>query len=135
MSTLDERYGRRTTRRWVWPTVTAVGVALGIVWAAWVALDTEPVTAEVHGYAVESPARTVATIEVRRPDPVPVRCTVYAQALDHSVVGERTVDVVGERRAEGLGHPSRNGAAGRGVPRDKTIRCPAPFQGRHPGSP
>ena len=93
MSTLDARYGRRTTRRWLWPTVTAVGVVLGIAWAAWVALDTEPVTAEVHGYAVESPARTVATIEVRRPEPVPVSCTVYAQALDHSVVGERTVEV------------------------------------------
>jgi hypothetical protein len=93
VSTLDERYGRRTRRRWLWPAVTAVGVLLGVAWAAWVALDTDPVSGEVHGYTVESDTRIVATIDVRRPDPVAARCTVYAQALDHSVVGERTVDV------------------------------------------
>lgn len=93
VSTLDARYGRRTRGRWLWPTVAAVGVLLGVAWAAWVALDTDPVSGEIHGYTVESPTRVVATLDVRRPDPVPARCTLYAQALDHSVVGERTVDV------------------------------------------
>jgi hypothetical protein len=93
VSTLDERYGRRTTRRWLWPVVSAVGVLVGVAWAAWVAIDTAPVTAEVYGYTVESDTRVVATVDVRREEPVAVRCTVYAQSLDHSVVGERTVDV------------------------------------------
>ena len=93
MTSLDVRYGRRQTRRWLWPVVTAVGVLVGVAWAAWVAFDRDPVTAEIHGYAVESDTRIVATLDVRRPEPVAVRCTVYAQALDHSVVGERTVDV------------------------------------------
>lgn len=93
MSTLDTRYGRRTRRRWLWPAVTAVGVLLGVAWAAWVALDTDPVSGVVHGYEVESPTRVVVTLDVRRPDPVPARCTLYAQSLDHSVVGERTIDL------------------------------------------
>lgn len=94
MSTLDERYGRRTTRRrWLWPVVAAVGVLVGVAWAAWVALDSDVVAGEVRSYVVESDTRVLATIDVRRPEPVPVRCSVYAQALDHSVVGERTVDV------------------------------------------
>jgi hypothetical protein len=93
VSTLDERYGRRTRRRWLWPVVATVGVLAGVAWAAWVALDTAPVTAEVHGYTVESDTRIVATVDVRREEQVAVRCTVYAQSLDHSNVGERTVDV------------------------------------------
>lgn len=93
MTSLDTRYGRRRQRRWLWPAVTAVGVVIGVAWAAWVAFDQDPVTAEIHGYVVESDTRVVATIDVRRPEPVAVRCTVYAQSLDHAVVGERTVDV------------------------------------------
>ncbi len=93
MSTLEDRYGTRRRPRWFWPAVAAVGVLVGIAWAAWVAFQDRPVTAEVYGYEVTSPTETVATLEVRRPDPVAVRCSVYAQAVDHAVVGERTVDL------------------------------------------
>lgn len=93
MSTLEERYGRRRTRRWLWPVVAAVGITLGVVWAAWVAMNGSPVSGEVHGYVVESETRVVATLDVQRSDAVAVRCGVYAQAEDHSVVGERTVDI------------------------------------------
>ncbi len=97
MTDLAARYGRTRRPRWVWPTIAAVGILLGVAWVAWVALDEKPVTADVYGYEVQSDTRVVATLEIRRPEPVPVRCTVYAQSLDHSVVGERTIDVAAGR--------------------------------------
>jgi len=33
------------------------------------------------------------TLDVHRAEPLAVECTVFAQALDHSVVGERTIVV------------------------------------------
>lgn len=93
MSTLDSRYGTRRTPRWFWPVFSAVAITLGVVWAAWIAFGDRPVSADVYGYDVVSETRTVITIDVRRPEPVAVSCTVQAQALDHSVVGERTVEI------------------------------------------
>ena len=93
MSALDQRYGTRQRPRWLWYVVAAVGIALGVVWAAWIAFQDRPVTAEVWGYDVIDDTTTVVTLEVLRPEPLDVTCTVYVQAEDHGIVGERTVDV------------------------------------------
>lgn len=93
MSVLQTRYGRRQRPRWFWPAFATVAIAVGVAWAAWVAFDEPPVSADVYGYEIVSESRTVITLDIRRPDPVDVTCTVQAQALDHSVVGERTVEL------------------------------------------
>lgn len=90
---LSARYG--TTRRphWFWPLVTVVGVVMGVAFAAWVGFQDKPVTGRLYGYEVVDDNLVSVTLDVIRPEPIDVRCTVYAQAADHSVVGEKTVDV------------------------------------------
>jgi hypothetical protein len=90
---LSDRYGTRGRRRWLWAIVAAVGIGLGVAWAAWVAFQPRPVTAELYGYDVVDDHRVDIKLDVRRAEPVRVRCTVYAQAMDHAIVGERTVTV------------------------------------------
>ena len=90
---LSSRYGTRTRPRWFWPAVAAVGIAIGIAFAAWVGFQDEPVTGRLWGYDVIDDHLVTLTVDVVRPDPLAVRCTVYAQAADHSIVGEKTVDV------------------------------------------
>jgi hypothetical protein len=53
----------------------------------------DEITAKLYGYEVVDAHHVKVTLEVRRPDPVRVRCTVYAQSIDHDIVGERTVDL------------------------------------------
>ena len=99
MTDLASRYGTRRHRRWLWAVVVTFGLGLGIAWAAWVAFQPRPVTAELYGYDVVDDRTVEIKLNVHRPDPVAVRCTVYAQGQDHSVVGEKTVDLPpGERR-------------------------------------
>ena len=93
MSDLDARYGRRTSRRWIWPVIAVVGIGAGVAFAAWVAFQPRPVHAVLWGYEVLTDHRVRVTLDVHRPEPLAVECTVYAQALDHSVVGERTIAV------------------------------------------
>ena len=93
MTDLSSRYGTRGRPAWFWPVVAAVGIALGVAFAAWVGFQKDAVTGRLWGYDVVSDHRVTITLDVVRPDPVDVECTVYAQADDHSVVGERTVDV------------------------------------------
>lgn len=91
MTDLDARYGRRRRRpRWVLPVVAAVLIAAGLAWVTWVALQDRPVSAEVYGYDVKGPHVTDITIDVYRSRSVALRCTVAAQAHDHSTVGELT---------------------------------------------
>lgn len=97
---LSSRYGTRTRPRWFWPAVTAVGVAIGIMFAAWVGFQDEPVKGRVWGYDVKSDHLVTLKLDVVRPDPLAVRCTVYAQAADHSIVGEKTVDVPASKEEE-----------------------------------
>jgi hypothetical protein len=92
-STVAARYGTRRRPRWLWLVIAAVGIAIGVSWAAWVAFQPRPVTAKLYGYEVLYAHHVKVTLEIRRPDPVPVRCTVYAQSIDHDIVGERTVDL------------------------------------------
>lgn len=93
MTDLSDRYGTRGRRRWLWPVVAVLGVALGVAWAAWVGFQPRPVTAEVFGYEVVDDHRVDITLNVHRPEPLAVECTVYAQSEDHAVVGEKTVTV------------------------------------------
>ena len=93
MSELDARYGRRTPRRWIWPVVAVIGIAVAVAWAAWVAFQPRPVNGVLWGYEVLDEHHVRVTLEIHRPDPLAVECTVFAQAEDHSVVGERTIAV------------------------------------------
>ncbi|AXT85801.1 DUF4307 domain-containing protein [Aeromicrobium sp. A1-2] len=93
MTDLSSRYGTRSRPQWFWPAVAAVGIILGITFAAWVGFQDKPVTARVWAYDVKDDHQVTVTLDVIRPDPLAVRCTVYAQAEDHSIVGEKTVDV------------------------------------------
>jgi hypothetical protein len=51
------------------------------------------VRAVLWGYDVKSDHRVLVSLDLYRPEPLAVQCTIYAQADDHSVVGERTIDI------------------------------------------
>ena len=93
MSDLDARYGRRSARRWVWPVIAVIGIVAAVAWAAWAAFQPQPVHGVLWGYKVLDDHRVQVTLDVHRAEPLAVECTVFAQALDHSVVGERTIVV------------------------------------------
>lgn len=85
----------------MWVVITVVGVSLAIAWAAWVAFQPRPVSAQLYGYDVVDDRRVDVTVLINRPDPsIPVQCTVYAQSQDHAIVGEKTVDVAPGTREE-----------------------------------
>jgi hypothetical protein len=91
---LSARYGTSGRPRWLWPVVAAVGIAIGVAWAAWVAFQPQPVSARVYGYDVIDDHHVDITLTVHRSDPRQVaRCTVYAQAQDHAIVGEKTATI------------------------------------------
>jgi hypothetical protein len=90
---LSSRYGSSQRPRWFWPTIAAIGIALGVAFAAWVGFQKDPVTGRLWGYDVVSDSQVAVTLDVVRPDPLDVTCTVYAQSADHSIVGEKFVDV------------------------------------------
>jgi hypothetical protein len=90
---LSSRYGSRQRPRWFWPTIAAIGIALGVAFAAWVGFQKDPVTGRLWGYEVVSDSQVAVKLDIIRPDPLDVTCTVYAQADNHSIVGEKTVDI------------------------------------------
>ncbi len=90
---LHERYGRTERPRWFWPTIAVIGISIGVAFAAWVGFQDRPVTARVWAYDVKDDNLVTVTLDVVRPDPLAVRCTVYAQAEDHSIVGEKSLDL------------------------------------------
>ena len=98
MTDLSDRYGTGGRPRWLWPAIAAVGVLIGIAWAAWVGFQPKPVSAQLYGYDIVDDHRVNITLDVHRPDPLAVTCTVYAQAEDHSIVGEKTVRVPADDR-------------------------------------
>ncbi|MGA9101725.1 DUF4307 domain-containing protein [Aeromicrobium sp.] len=100
MTDLAGRYGTRGRPRWLWPVVATIGVLIGIVWAAWVAFQPKPVSAQLYGYEVVDDHHVTVSLNVHRPQPLAVRCTVYAQAEDHSTVGEKTVTVPANDRED-----------------------------------
>jgi hypothetical protein len=97
---LSSRYGSRQRPRWLWPVVAAVGISIGIAFAAWVGFQKDPVTAKLWAYDVISDTQVTATLDVVRPDPLDVTCTVYAQGSDHAIVGEKSIDLPASEREE-----------------------------------
>jgi hypothetical protein len=96
---LSARYGTSGRPRWLWPLVAVVGIGIGVAWAAWVAFQPQPVSARVYGYDVVDDHHVDITLTVHRSDPqMTARCTVYAQAQDHSIVGEKTVTIPADPR-------------------------------------
>ncbi|MEG9225126.1 DUF4307 domain-containing protein [Aeromicrobium sp. Sec7.5] len=93
MTDLADRYGTRTSPRWLWWVVAGAGIAVGIAWAAWIALQPRPISTEVYSFEAVSDTQIDVQLEVIRPEPTAVTCSVYAQALDHSIVGEKTVTI------------------------------------------
>jgi len=75
--------------------VAAVVALAGLTWLFWAALghSTPDVSGGVSSFEVVSDARTDVTLEVHRRVEAAVRCDVYAQAEDKSVVGERSVEL------------------------------------------
>ncbi|MGH3423353.1 MAG: DUF4307 domain-containing protein [Nocardioidaceae bacterium] len=91
---LSTRYGTRHAPRWVWVVVAVVLIGAGVAWAWWASQSvTDPVSAQVHSFDVQSEHSTEITLEVHRRDDGAATCEVYAQAMDHTVVGERTIDI------------------------------------------
>jgi uncharacterized protein DUF4307 len=97
---LSDRYGTGGRPRWWWPAIAAVGVLIGIAWAAWVGFQPKPVSAQLYGYEIVDDHKVTITLDVHRPDPLAVRCTVFAQAEDHSIVGEKTITVPADDRED-----------------------------------
>jgi hypothetical protein len=98
MTDLSRRYGTRTRRPWLIPVIAVVGIALGISWAVWAATVDKPFSARLYGYEVTSDHQTTVKLDIHRPKPREIRCTVQAQAQDHSVVGERTITIPSSKR-------------------------------------
>ena len=90
---MPERYGRpRQGGRTAVVAVSALLALAGLTWLGWAATSSTPgVDAAVSAYEVVSDARTEVTLQVRRRETGAVRCEVYAQAEDTTIVGERTV--------------------------------------------
>ena len=91
---MPQRYGPQ--RRWTSRVVIGAGALVtvaGLVWLVWAASThaTPDVSAGVTGYEVVSSSRTDITVEVHRRVGGQVRCDVYAQAADTTIVGERRV--------------------------------------------
>ena len=73
--------------------MAVIGIVVAVAWAAWVAFQPRPVNGVLWGYEVLNDHRVEVTLDVHRPEPLAVECTVFAQAEDHSIVGERTISV------------------------------------------
>jgi len=93
---LAERYGRpRESRGRRVVVLAAVLGALATAWTAWVGWDhaQEQVSAQLRSYAVTGDTSTEVTLEINRQTGSAVDCQVYAQAGDHSRVGELVVRI------------------------------------------
>jgi len=98
MTDLSTRYGTRRRRPWLFPVIAAACIALGIVWVAWVATADKPYSARLYGYEVTGDHETIVKLDIHRPSPRILECTVQAQAADHSIVGERTITIASSER-------------------------------------
>jgi hypothetical protein len=93
-----ERYGdrhRRSTRAAIVVAVLAGLSLLGLGWLAWLHAST-PVSAELTAFTVRSAHQVSVTVEIHRSGDFAGSCSVEALAVDHSVVGRRTI-LVGSR--------------------------------------
>ena len=104
MSDLDYRYGRRARRRWVWVLAAVIALAAAVTWAAWAGFRPKDVNAVLYGYRVVDDHRVQVELIVHRRTPIDATCTVYAQAEDHSTVGERQVQIDADDPLDGRVH-------------------------------
>lgn len=103
MTDLESRYGRhrRTTPRWLWPVVAAIGISIGVAWAAWASWSDVPAhQARVHSYEVLDDRTTKVDLEIFYDEPVALTCRVFAQSQDKVVVGERTIEVPASSKSQ-----------------------------------
>jgi hypothetical protein len=95
---LAERYGRSGSSRGRRHLTVALAVTLAVVgvgwvvWSGWVHSHQE-VTGQLRAYSVTGDTSTDVTVLVDRRTGAPVECDVYAQAADHSRVGERVLRI------------------------------------------
>ena len=92
---IAERYGRRDTSTRPMMALACGLAVVGVAWVAWAGWvhSSEDVTAVVTSYAVTSDTTTDVTVRIDRSTGDAVECDVYAQAADHSRVGERVLEV------------------------------------------
>ncbi len=98
---LDDRYGRKPNSkpRWLWPAIATVGISAGIAWAAWAAWSETPVfQAEVFAYDVIDDQNIAISLDVYRDEAIALTCTVYAQAHDKMIVGQKSVAIPAENK-------------------------------------
>ena len=97
MSTLDTRYGRTSLSRRVprWVSVAVITAIVGLSWLAWAAWNAseQPVSATITAYETVSSGQIDVRLEITRRDGGAVRCEIYAQAYDHGIVGESSVEL------------------------------------------
>lgn len=74
-------------------TLIVVALVATIAWAAWAGFRPKEVGGVLYGYKVLDDHRVRVELIVRRRESRAAVCTVYAQAVDHSTVGERQVMV------------------------------------------
>jgi hypothetical protein len=93
---MASRYGSapRSRRLLTLGAVVVVAAALlaWLLWAAW-RQSTGTVDGSVSAFDIIGPHRIDVTLEIRRPAHTAVRCTLQAQATDHSVVGQTVVSL------------------------------------------
>ncbi|MDQ3628332.1 MAG: DUF4307 domain-containing protein [Actinomycetota bacterium] len=93
---LAQRYGRPPTqRRRVLVAIVCVVAGLGVGWVVWAAADNadRPVNAELQSYEVTGDTTTEVTLVMDRRGSKALECVVYAQAADHSTVGELVIEI------------------------------------------
>src|SRR5918992_3780018 len=93
---LEERYGKPP--RWsrlIAVVVVALLATAGVTWVIWAGLahSNPPVSAQLRTYEVRNAHETDVTLVVERRDGDAVRCEVYAQSENRTIVGERTIVV------------------------------------------
>jgi hypothetical protein len=101
---LDERYGRRTSRRrrilwWSLVAVVALGAIAALGWTT-IARTIEAVDAVDTGFLVEDEESVTITFQITAPPDRAFACALEAQDEDHGIVGWRIVefDASGERQ-------------------------------------
>jgi Domain of unknown function (DUF4307) len=104
---MAERYGAKSPRT-TWLGIGALGllvVALlvWLVWAAWVNATTS-ITGQVTSFDVVSQHRIDVTVQIARPNGNSAECTVEAQAVDHSAVGQVVVSLSASQGSDTLLH-------------------------------
>ncbi|MCR2784358.1 MULTISPECIES: DUF4307 domain-containing protein [unclassified Microbacterium] len=93
---LDERYGRRTSRRatrawWITVAIVAVAATTALGWST-VATSMASVDADATGYEVVDERTVTVTYQVVAPTDATVACALEAQDVEHGVVGWRVVE-------------------------------------------